>query len=284
MRQNRALTHGPQRITPKKESFIKPYLRFLDGPDVFTKPYDWLFNVLALVCLLIPVGILYRLIASKIFEGLEGKYIFLFVLSLLVITAASIIAFQMWLNRKKPVVTDKITCPIVIDALGHLVYVFCEVIATWIGIVGTLVGLFQLIFGVEEVLFYLFVGDLIGSYTSLFLMPLMMFGIFPEPEIVLVAGSLIGGYLGVILSKLCGFLFKKVAEIAVYVLVRVFNFIVHIIKQLFEYIFIFWQSVVDFIVNGWRVVIALVAKLGNTLLDFAHRKGPSNQAGITYNS
>jgi hypothetical protein len=96
--------------------------------------------------------------------------------------------------------------------------------------------------------------------------------------------SLVGGYLGVWLARLTAFLFRKIAEIIVYVLVRIFKFFVHIIKQLFEYCFIFWQSVVDFTVNGWKVIVALVAKLGNTLLAIAHAPINSNKAGITYNN
>jgi hypothetical protein len=257
----------------KKENkfvtFVKPYLEFVDSPRLFTKPYGWLFNLFALFSLLFPFSVLYELINVEFFQRAldaeKSKLIVAAILSLIVIFIASWIVFQIWLNRKKVIVTDRVTSGIVVDALGHLVYTAFEAAATWLGIVGTLGGLITLIFdgGILG-----FIG--IGGYDPLYV----------------IIGSLVGGYFGVIFAKLAGFLFKKIANIIIYVIVRIFNFVVHVIKQLFEFIFIFYQSIVDFLVNGWRVVIALFAKLGNTLLAFAHRKGPdgSNQASITYNS
>jgi hypothetical protein len=257
-----------EQVPEKENKFttaVKPYLAFVDSPDLFTKPYLWLFYLIAIVHLLAPIYAIYFLIDNSFFEYASGKILVAGILALIVLFIAGWITFQIWLNRKEVIVTDKVTSDLVIDALGHLVHTACEAFSTWVGIVGTLTGLLALIFG----------GEL-----------LEFAGIRSGGSIGLIIGSLVGGYFGVILAKLIGFLFKKIAKIIVLVVVRVFKFLVHIIVKLFEFFFVFWQSIVDYNVNGWNVVIALVAKLGNTLLAFAHRKGPdnSNQASVTYNS
>jgi hypothetical protein len=240
---------------------IRPFLAFVDSPRYFTKPFSWLYILFAIVFLLLPFGLLYLLIDNGFFEVAPGKLIFAGVLTLIAIFVASWLAFQVWLNRRKTIQVERITVDVIIGALAKFIRTAIEAQSVFVGVAGFFAGLFSLLFG-SEVLYSL------GLRNS---------------GVALLVGSLLGGYFGVWFAKLAEFLFPKIANIIVYVVVRIFNFVVHIVKQLFEYFFIFWQSIVDFTVNGWKVVIALVTKLGNVLLAIAHAPVNSNKANITYN-
>jgi hypothetical protein len=243
-------------------TFIHPYLLRIDTPSFFTIPFSWLYILFAVVFLLSPVVVLVMLIGKGAFESGDGKLIFAVILALIAVIAAAWISFQVWWNRRKVIHTDKLDIHVIIGAFAHFVSILTEAIAHYIGIAGFFIGLFALIF--DDRLAYVFSIP------------------FPSGLGIMVA-SLIIGYSGVWIAKLTGFLFRKIFEIVVYVLQRAFFFLVHIVKQLFEYFFIYVQSIVDFVVNGWKVVVALVAKLGNTLLAIAHAPVHSNKASITYN-
>jgi hypothetical protein len=243
-------------------TFIRPYLLRIDTPGFFTIPFSWLYILFAVVFLLSPVAFLFMLIDTGIFKSGEGKLIFAAVLALIAVIAAAWISFQVWWNRRQVIHTDKLDIHVIIKAFAHFVSIFTEAVAHYTGIAGFFAGLFALFFGKQ--LFY-------GPDIS------------PSSGLIFMIASPIVGYLGVWYAKLAGFLFRKILEILVYVIQRVFFFFVHVVKQLFEFFFIFGQSLVDFIVNGWKVIVALVAKLGNTLLAIVHAPISSNKASITYN-
>jgi hypothetical protein len=242
-------------------TFVQPYLSCVDSPRFFTVPFSWLYILFAVICLISPFAVLFLLIKSGFFK-LEGKIVFAGILSLIALLAAGLVAFQIWWNRRKLIHAEKLDIHVIIDAFSHLVSVACEAAAHYIGIAGFFIGLFALLFG-GRLLIFLPLPASDGLFTMI--------------------GAVIIGYVGVWISRLAGFLFRKIVEIIIYVIQRIFFFAIHVIKQLFEYFFIFGQSVVDFIVNGWKVVVALVAKLGNTLLAIAHAPVNSNKASITYN-
>jgi hypothetical protein len=258
------MSDGPEKKPFEGKFFtaLRPYLAFVDSVKFFTVPFSWLYVLFAVVFLLAPFAVLSYLINADFFEYAPGKMIFSVILSWIAALAAAWVAFQVWWNRKKVVYTERLTIDVIIGAVAHLVYTFCEATAHFIGVAGFFSGLFSLIFS-QGIL------DVLGLESMA--LPVMV-------------GSLIGGYAGVWIARLVAFLFRKIAEIIVYVVVKIFNFVVHIIKQLFEYGFIVVQSIVDFIVNGWKVLVALVAKLGNTLLAIAHAPINSNKASITYNN
>jgi hypothetical protein len=243
-------------------TFIRPYLSAVDSPRFFTIPFSWLYILFGIVFLLLPFALLFLMIKGGLFD-MEGKVIVAGILSLIAVLAAGWITFQIWWNRREVIHTEKLDINIIIGAFSHFVTVACEALAHFIGIAGFFTGLFVLLFGDELLYFFPIPGP-----GGLFIM----------------IGSLITGYVGVWFARLAGFLFRKISEIIVYVIQRIFFFVVHIVKQLFEYFFIFIQSIIDFIVNGWKVVVALVAKLGNTLLAIAHAPVNSNKASITYNN
>jgi hypothetical protein len=244
-------------------TFIQPYLLCVDSPRFFTVPFSWLYILFAIIYLISPFAFLLLLIGNGLFDG-GGKIIFGGLLSWIATIAAGWVTFQIWWNRRKVIRTEKLDMDVIIDAFSHFLTISCEAVAHYAGIAGFFIGLSAFLFG----------DQLLGFFPQL---AALGGGLF------VMIGSLIFGYVGVWVARLIGFLFRKVAEIVVYVVQRIFFFLVHIVKQLFEYFFIFMQSIIDFIVNGWKVVVALVAKLGNTLLAIAHAPVNSNKASITYN-
>jgi len=72
--------------------FAKPYLDFIDKGKLFVMIY----MVMAIINLLIPFAIIYKVIDTGFFRNGEAKVIFAFVFSWIVIVFACWIGFQLW--------------------------------------------------------------------------------------------------------------------------------------------------------------------------------------------
>ncbi|MDR2842595.1 MAG: hypothetical protein LBV52_05285 [Spirochaetaceae bacterium] len=242
-------------------TLIRPFLAFAESPKFFTKPVSWLYYVFAAVNLLSPIAALVYLIRASFWRGgtesIIGVCVFWIALAV-----AAFFSFQIWWNSRKEADVPKLTSDVVIDVFADLVYTSFRANSVFVAISGTVFGLVTLIFSNIDLL----------PYWS------------PTIGIGIAIVSLIGGYVGVLLSKLVRLIFQKVAQVIVYVIVRVAKFAWHVIVQLFEFIFICVQSLVDLLVNGWRVIAALVAKLGKFLNAFANDSKKIEPAKITYNS
>ena len=267
----------------EKKPFLGSYLSFVDSTRFFTTPFSWLYYVVAVAFLAIPIGILATGIDYGVFKGDydgKGKIVFAFILTLIAAIAAAIISFVVAWNGKKKISTDKITIEVIIDAVADLQALIIKSQAHFIGVFGFFAGLFALIFG-ERLLSVLGLGMSLGYGAA---------GIM--------IGAVLLGYGMVWFSRLYKFLFEKIARIVVKVIVQIFrfvvlhaiaviyNFVAHIIRQLFDYIFLAIQAIVDYIVNGLKVVIALVARLGRFLLAYARspfKNRDYNDAKITFN-
>lgn len=260
----------------QKKKFMGTYLNFVDSTRFFTTPFSWLYLIVALAFLAIPVLLLVQGIRWEIFSW-GGKLAFAFVLTVIAALAGAVLAFVVAWNGRKTNSVSKITIELIIDSIADLLGLITKAAAHFIGVFGFLAGLIALIFGEE-------------------LLSMIPFGYFGGVAVMI--GSLIGGYALVWISKLVKFLFAKLARIFVMVVVQVFkfvvlhaigviyNFIAHIIRQLFDYFFILIQAMVDYMVNGLKVVIALVARLGRFLLAYAaspFKCKELNDAKVTYN-
>ena len=123
-------------------SFSKPYLDFIDK----SKIYSLIYYVMAVINLIIPFIVLYRVIDTGFFKYVEAKYIFAFVLSWLVIVFACWIGFQLWWNRRKKVVelgTSEFSATMI---FSEILQTFGEWLGTLIGIIGAGAGLLAYIF------------------------------------------------------------------------------------------------------------------------------------------
>ncbi|MDO5665005.1 MAG: hypothetical protein Q4G63_07090 [Bacteroidia bacterium] len=118
-------------------TFIKPYLSYIDNGQFFRKPLSWLYTLLAIVNLLIPIYVFYIASKSGIFNS-PAKFVIVFLLLWMIIVFAGWVSFQLWWDRKSRINMSSTTDDefIATPALSHLIQTFGEWIGTWIGLVG----------------------------------------------------------------------------------------------------------------------------------------------------
>lgn len=123
-------------------TFIKPYLSFIDSGQFYRKPFSWLYIMLAILNLIVPLDVLYRAFDSRIFDA-PPEFVIAFILTWLIIAFASWISFQLWWDRKEKV--KKISAEgdeyMATPGVSHFVQTFGEWLGTWIGFVGGTVAL-----------------------------------------------------------------------------------------------------------------------------------------------
>ena len=123
-------------------TFIKPYLSFIDNGHLYRKPFCWLYTLLAVINLILPIYIFYQAADNGIFDA-PAKFIIEFLLVWIIIAFASWISFQLWWDRKSKVITTSsegdefVATPV----FSHLIQTIGEWLGTWIGIVGFSVAL-----------------------------------------------------------------------------------------------------------------------------------------------
>jgi len=279
--------------TPQKTSIFKTYLKFIDSPRFFTTPFSWLYLVVAIAFLALPVYLLVQGIDNGIFKQYKdgasagqfiegGKTVFAFILTLIAATVAAIVSFIVSWNGKKNEKTEKLNIDFIIDVCADIQALIIKALAHFIAVFGFFAGLFALIFG-NKLFNHLGLSMVQGEVGAI---------------VMLMVGSVLLGYGLVWFSKLFKFLFAYISRVIVKVVVQIFRFVVlhaigtiyhfiaHVLRQLFDYIFVLIQAIVDFTVNGLRVIIALVARLGRFLLAYARspfKNKDYNDAKITYN-
>lgn len=118
-------------------NFIKPYLSFIDKGHFFRKPISWLYMILAVLNLILPIYIFYEAATNNIFRA-PGEVIFVFILFWLIFALAGWLSFQLWWNRSTKVTEtstigdDFIATPV----FAHFIQTFGEWLGTWIAVVG----------------------------------------------------------------------------------------------------------------------------------------------------
>jgi len=123
-------------------TFIKPYLSFIDNGNIFRKPFSWLYLLLAILNLILPIYLLYKASDNNIFDT-PAKFVIVFILVWIIIAFAAWVSFQIWWDRKNKVVKtstegdDFIATPV----FSHFIQTLGEWIGTWVGVVGSLTAL-----------------------------------------------------------------------------------------------------------------------------------------------
>jgi hypothetical protein len=126
-------------------TFIKPYLSYIDNGHLYRKPFSWLYALLAIINLVLPIYIFYQAVDKSVFDTqfTQAKYIIVFLLEWIIIAFASWISFQLWWDRKSKVISTSsegdefVATPV----FSHLIQTIGEWLGTWIGIVGFSVAL-----------------------------------------------------------------------------------------------------------------------------------------------
>jgi len=118
-------------------TFIRPYLSFIDNGHFFRKPFSWLYTLLAIVNLLIPIYVFYQASHNGIFDY-NTAYIIVFLLLWVIVVFAGWVGFQLWWDRKSKIDMSSTAGDefIATPALSHFIQTLGEWIGTWIGLVG----------------------------------------------------------------------------------------------------------------------------------------------------
>ena len=172
-------------------SFMKRTLALIDEGSFFRKPFRWLYTLLAVLNLLIPIAVLVSAINNRLFRGGVfsggGKIIVAFILVILCIL--SWFGFLIWWDRR-----DKVNASsrpddefVAIPVFSHFLQTCGEWLGMFVGIGGCALSLVALIFLGEE-------GRMLGHMLG--------------------TGSLIGGgLLSCILFPIYGFLIVVAARV-----------------------------------------------------------------------
>ena len=118
-------------------TFIRPYLSFIDNGHFFRKPFRWLYTLLAIVNLLIPIYVFYQASDNRIFDS-PAKFVIVFLLLWVIVAFAGWVGFQLWWDRKSKIDMSSTAGDefIATPALSHFIQTLGEWIGTWIGLVG----------------------------------------------------------------------------------------------------------------------------------------------------
>ena len=118
-------------------TFIKPYLSYIDNGHFFRKPFSWLYALLGIVNLLLPVYVFYQANENSIFD-LPAKFVIVFLLLWVIIAFAGWVGFQLWWDRKTNILILSSTGDefIATPVFSHFIQTFGEWIGTYIGLVG----------------------------------------------------------------------------------------------------------------------------------------------------
>ncbi|MCT4616408.1 MAG: hypothetical protein N4A49_16255 [Marinifilaceae bacterium] len=154
-------------------TFIKPYLSFIDNGQIFHKPFSWLYKLIAILNLIMPLYFLILAIDNGIFDS-PAKLLTVFILVWILITFAGWISFQLWWDRRLKVKKMEENEETGTYVFSNLIQTFGEWLGTWIGIVGTGAALLMTIILGDDaytLAHQLGLGILKSGWISIVLMP-----------------------------------------------------------------------------------------------------------------
>lgn len=191
-------------------TFIKPYLSFIDNGNLYRKPFRWLYELLAIVNLILPILVFYYAIDNDIFDA-TTKLIIVFLIIWIIFAFSSWVSFQILWNRRMKVLNTSAKGDefVVIPVFSHLIQTLGEFLGTWIGIVGFGIVLFSTIILGEE---SDYLSQLIGQPT--FMSNVIFFNLKLIYNFLLIILMPICGFLIIVASRFMAELFRALSSIA----------------------------------------------------------------------
>lgn len=161
-------------------TFIKPYISYIDNGEIYRRPFSWVYMILAVLNLILPIYIFVKAVDTGVFDG-PAKFVIVFILIWLIMAFAGWISFQLWWDRRTKILgtsqkdDDFVATPV----FSHFIQTFGEWFGTWIGIVGFGFALISTIFlgesGGSVLSNRIGVGILESGILAIILMPIYGF-------------------------------------------------------------------------------------------------------------
>jgi hypothetical protein len=118
-------------------TFIRPYLSYIDNGHFFRKPFSWLYTLLAVVNLVLPLYVFYQASDNGIFDS-PAKFVIVFLLLWVIIAFTGWVSFQLWWDRRSKINMfltagdDFVATPV----FSHFIQTLGEWFGTYVGLVG----------------------------------------------------------------------------------------------------------------------------------------------------
>ncbi len=180
-------------------TFLKPYLDFIDKGHMYRRPFSWLYGLIGVINLIIPLLLLYQLLSGGALTHSANMAI-ASILIWIGVAVGGWFSFQIWWDRMSQVSSSSeendefVATPV----YSHLIQTLGEWIGTWIGVVGT----FSILVA------WIFLGQAGG-------MMLQRMGIpFLEGGLIMVILTPIYGFLLIVTSRFLAEQFRALASIA----------------------------------------------------------------------
>ncbi len=127
---------------------LDPVFKYIDSGKFFRQPLQWLYYLLGVLCLILPLYILGKAISSELFSYMSGSGIFTFLLIWVVMAGVSYGAFCLWFNRARRL---KELLPTgsrfaAIPALANFIQTFGEFAGLYVGVFGFVASLLATLF------------------------------------------------------------------------------------------------------------------------------------------
>lgn len=182
-------------------TFFDPVLKYIDTGKFFREPFRWLYAIMGILNLLLPIAMLVMAIKNDLFRYANGRMIAAFILVWAVIAFVSWIGFQIWWNRREKVysVTGNNDDFVAIPIFSNFIQTFGEWLGMFVGIGGALFTLIAAIFlnGDTAMLRMLGSGSLAGSGS---LINIVLYPIY--------------GFMIVVIARVMAETFRALAAIA----------------------------------------------------------------------
>ncbi|MDE6369647.1 MAG: hypothetical protein K2K94_10470, partial [Muribaculaceae bacterium] len=153
-------------------NLIDPALKYIDSGSFFRQPFKWLYYVLGILNILIPIWLIN--ITSDIAKYASGKIVTCLVLLIIISVPLAFFGAMIWIKRGNNLNNDASNNSrfIAIPILANLIQTMGEWLGYMIGVGGFIAVLLLLLFGGGELSYYLPVG---ASFAMLIVYPIIGF-------------------------------------------------------------------------------------------------------------